>query len=82
MNFRSIRFRLTAEAMPHIFERFFRVDKAPSRDAGGVGLGLAFVRSICAAHGGRVSVESCECQGSRSKVELPLASPAPATVNV
>ncbi|MGO8700522.1 MAG: sensor histidine kinase [Limisphaerales bacterium] len=73
---------IPAEAVPHIFERFFRVDKARSRDAGGAGLGLAIVKSICAAHRGRVSVESCECQGSRFKVELPLASSTPANVNV
>jgi heavy metal sensor kinase len=62
-------------ALPHLFERFFRVDKARSRDAGGAGLGLAIVKSICAAHGGRVEVESTEGQGSRFKVELPLARP-------
>ena len=73
---------IPAEAVPHIFERFFRVDKARSRDAGGAGLGLAIVKSICAAHGGRVSVESCECQGSRFKVELPLASSTPANGSV
>ena len=62
--------------MPHVFERFFRVDKARSRDDGGAGLGLAIVKSICTAHGGRVEVESSEGGGSRFKVELPLAQPA------
>jgi signal transduction histidine kinase len=62
-------------ALPHIFDRFFRVDKARSRDAGGAGLGLAIVKSICAAHGGQVSVESSEGHGSRFTVELPLARP-------
>jgi signal transduction histidine kinase len=62
-------------ALPHIFERFFRVDKARSRDAGGAGLGLAIVKSICAAHGGQVEVESAEGRGSRFIVELPLARP-------
>jgi heavy metal sensor kinase len=65
-------------ALPHIFERFFRVDKARSREAGGAGLGLAIVKSICTAHGGQVHVESSEGQGSRFKVELPLAQSTPA----
>jgi heavy metal sensor kinase len=64
---------IPAAALPHIFERFFRVDEARSRDAGGAGLGLAIVKSICAAHGGSVRVESAPSQGSRFKVELPLA---------
>lgn len=59
--------------LPHIFERFFRVDKARSRDLGGAGLGLAIVKSICTAHEGQVKVESIEGQGSHFKVELPLA---------
>jgi heavy metal sensor kinase len=70
---------IPAGALPHIFERFFRVDRARSRDAGGAGLGLAIVKSICAAHGGRVVVESVEGKGSRFSVELPLASPAAKT---
>jgi heavy metal sensor kinase len=70
------------DALPHIFERFFRVDKARSRDAGGAGLGLAIVKSICVAHGGQVSVESCECQGTRFKVELPLAQFTPLKSNL
>jgi heavy metal sensor kinase len=64
---------IPAAALPHIFERFYRVDEARSRDAGGAGLGLAIVKSICAAHGGEVYVESTERQGSCFKVELPLA---------
>jgi heavy metal sensor kinase len=66
---------IPAGALPHVFERFFRVDKARSRDAGGAGLGLAIVKSICAAHGGQVEVESAEGRGSRFRVELPLAGP-------
>jgi heavy metal sensor kinase len=66
---------IPAGALPHVFERFFRVDKARSRDIGGAGLGLAIVKSICIAHGGRVEVESAEGRGSRFTVELPLAAP-------
>jgi heavy metal sensor kinase len=72
---------IPASALPHIFERFFRVDKARSRDAGGAGLGLAIVKSICLAHGGQVSVESNEGQGSCFKVELPLARPGQGLTN-
>jgi heavy metal sensor kinase len=73
---------IPASALPHIFERFFRVDKARPRDAGGAGLGLAIVKSICAAHGGQVEVESTEGRGSRFKVELPLAQPARPNTNI
>jgi signal transduction histidine kinase len=65
---------ISPEAAPHVFERFFRADKARSRELGGAGLGLSIVKSICTAHGGRVDVESKEGEGSRFTVELPLAS--------
>lgn len=61
-------------ALPHIFERFYRVDPARSRDLGGAGLGLSIVKSICAAHGGRVSTQSTPDQGSTFQVHLPLAT--------
>ncbi len=66
------------EALPRLFERFFRVDKTRSREQGGAGLGLSIVKSICAAHQGRVEASSTPGQGSRFRVELPLAA---ATVN-
>jgi len=62
------------EALPRIFDRFFRVDKARSREMGGAGLGLSIVKSICAAHHGCVEASSTAGQGSRFRVELPLAS--------
>jgi heavy metal sensor kinase len=62
------------EAVPLVFERFFRVDRERSAGEGGAGLGLAIVRSICAAHGGRVDVESVAGSGSRFLVILPLAA--------
>jgi signal transduction histidine kinase len=65
---------IPSSAVPHVFERFFRVDKARSREMGGAGLGLAIIKSICVAHGGQVEVSSIEGKGSRFKVELLLAS--------
>ena len=64
------------EALPHIFERFYRVDKARARAVGGTGLGLAIVKSICTAHGGQVNVESTEHKGSCFEVQLPASGDA------
>jgi heavy metal sensor kinase len=66
---------IPAEALPRVFDRFFRVDKARSRELGGAGLGLSIVKSICTAHHGRVEASSLPGQGSRFRVELPLAAP-------
>jgi two-component system, OmpR family, sensor kinase len=63
------------EALPRVFDRFFRVDTARSRELGGAGLGLSIVKSICTAHHGRVEASSLSGQGSRFRVELPLAAP-------
>jgi signal transduction histidine kinase len=64
---------MSPEVIPHVFERFYRADKARSRDSGGAGLGLAIIKAICAAHGAEVKVHSQEGKGSRFCVELPLA---------
>jgi len=65
---------IPAGALPHLFERFFRVDGARNRESGGAGLGLAIVKAICAAHNGRVEVESTEGAGSCFRVFLPTTS--------
>jgi len=64
---------IAPEALPHIFERFYRADKVRSREQGGAGLGLSIVRSICQAHGGTVEIESAENKGTICRVLLPLA---------
>jgi two-component system phosphate regulon sensor histidine kinase PhoR len=56
---------------PHIFERFYRVHKDRSRDAGGTGLGLSIVKHIVTAHGGTVSVRSTPGAGAMFKIGLP-----------
>lgn len=59
------------EALPYIFDRFFRVNKARSRKDGGMGLGLAIVRQIVEAHGGTVRVESDMGKGTAFSISLP-----------
>jgi len=56
---------------PRLFERFFRVDRARSRDSGGTGLGLAIVKHLAEAHGGSVHYEPNSPQGSKFVVTLP-----------
>jgi signal transduction histidine kinase len=58
--------------LPRVFERFYRVDKARSRELGGTGLGLSIVRHVALAHGGDVEVESWEGEGSRFTIHLPV----------
>jgi heavy metal sensor kinase len=69
---------IPAEALPHVFKRFFRVDTSRSREQGGAGLGLAIVKSICSAHGAEVEVLSTPGKGSRFRMRQPLAGEAPA----
>jgi two-component system, OmpR family, phosphate regulon sensor histidine kinase PhoR len=63
------------DALTRIFERFYRVDKARSRDLGGTGLGLAIVKHVAIKHGGKVEAESEVGKGSTFRILLPAAVP-------
>jgi heavy metal sensor kinase len=63
---------IPAAAVPRIFDRFYRVDEARSREDGGAGLGLSIVRSICAAHRAEIEVDSEIGRGSCFRLKFPL----------
>ncbi len=65
---------MASEHLDRIFERFYRVDKARSRESGGTGLGLAIVKHIILAHGGTIRVESELGAGATFLFTLPVAS--------
>jgi two-component system, OmpR family, phosphate regulon sensor histidine kinase PhoR len=67
---------IAREHLPRIFERFYRVDAARSREAGGTGLGLAIVKHLAEAHGGRVEADSVPNRGTTVAVVLPSVTPA------
>lgn len=68
---------IAPEHLPHLFERFYRVDTARSRGAGGAGLGLAIAAWIARTHGGGIAVTSQPAIGSTFTVRLPLTPPDP-----
>jgi two-component system phosphate regulon sensor histidine kinase PhoR len=67
---------IPAEHLPRIFERFYRVDRARSRELGGTGLGLAIVKHLVRAHGGEIGVRSTPNEGTTFVIELPHDTPA------
>ncbi len=69
---------IAPEHLPHIFDRFYRVDSGRSRDAGGTGLGLAIVKAIVSAHGGTAHAASEAGKGTQMVITFPLNTLAPA----
>jgi two-component system phosphate regulon sensor histidine kinase PhoR len=66
---------IAVEHLPRIFERFYVVDKARSRQSGGTGLGLAIVKHIVGLHGGEIGVQSVPGLGSTFTIRLPIQTP-------
>ena len=64
---------IPAEAIPHLFDRFYRADPSRSRATGGAGLGMAIAREIARRHGGDVEITSSPAEGTRASVRLPQA---------
>jgi len=65
---------IPAEALPRVFDRFYRADQTRSREAGGTGLGLCIAKTIALAHGGTITVRSTPGEGSTFTVLLPLVA--------
>ncbi len=63
---------LPEDELPHVFRRFYRVEKHRGREQGGVGLGLSLVRAIAEAHGGEASIESQVDKGTKVTLSIPL----------
>ncbi len=66
---------IPARDLDRVFERFYRVDRARTRDTGGSGLGLSIVRNVVHGHGGTVRIDSREGEGTTVHVSLPIGSP-------
>ncbi len=66
---------IAPDDVPHVFERFFRADKARNRQGGGAGLGLSIVKAICALHGAGITLESVEGQGSVIRLDFQVITP-------
>ena len=66
---------IPAESLPHLFERFYRVDKSRAQQCGGYGLGLAIAKSIADTHRGRLTVESSAERGTTFEARFPLKAP-------
>jgi signal transduction histidine kinase len=64
---------IPGDALPHVFERFYRVDQIRSGDLEGAGLGLSIAKSICSAHGAQIEATSSLAAGSCFRVKLPLS---------
>ena len=71
INVRDNGMGIPAEDIPRLFERFYRVEKARTSDAGGTGLGLAITKEIVDAHGGQIWVESELGKGTSTWIRIP-----------